>query len=81
MSADDWPARPAWHALADLFFPAVGDDPHHSFNSSAYDAARTICASCPVTTECAEAGRSEHTGMWGGKTPAERSKRRRRPAA
>ena len=38
------------------------------------DTARTICASCPVSTQCFEAGRTEHTGMWGGTSVDQRRK-------
>ena len=28
--------------------------------------AKAVCASCPVSTQCAEAGKDERTGTWGG---------------
>lgn len=55
--------RPAWHADAacrgrhDLMFPAVG---------AISDAAYELCARCTVRSECAEAGRTEQYGVWGG---------------
>ena len=36
-----------------------------------------ICARCPVRQECADAGHSEHHGIWGGMAPTERKFRRR----
>ena len=69
--------RPAWHAQAacrgrdtDLWFP-TGREPA--------DEARAVCATCQVQVECAEAGRSERFGIWGGLSPSGR--RRRRQAA
>ena len=59
-------ARPAWHAQAachgsgDLFFPPKGDRDHLG------DRAKAICATCPVTEECKEAGKYEQFGIWGG---------------
>lgn len=46
------------------------------------------CAACPVRAECADAGRDEDYGIWGGLTPADRAReagtlpplRRRGPA-
>lgn len=59
----DLAQRPAWHADAacrgrhDLMFPAVG---------AISDAAYELCARCTVRSECAEAGRTEQYGVWGG---------------
>jgi WhiB family redox-sensing transcriptional regulator len=58
-----WTARPDWmgnaecHGLTDLFFPEQGG---HT------DEAKAVCAACPVRLQCAEAGRDEHYGIWGG---------------
>ena len=54
-----------------LFFPERGEPPGQ---------ARLVCASCPVRTECTQAGMSEHFGVWGGLTERERHRRRRRPS-
>ena len=42
-----------------------------------YDAARAICAGCPVVDPCLAAGMSERFGMWGGLAPSERRRLRR----
>lgn len=38
--------------------------------------ARSICGGCPVRSECADTGRREPVGMWGGLTAEERSEAR-----
>lgn len=40
--------------------------------------AKEICRGCPVRVECAEAGRHELAGLWGGLTRAERQADTRR---
>lgn len=65
-------ARPAWHADAacrdvglDVMFPsAVGS---HGTKGRAVKEAEAICWTCPVRSECAEAGRNERHGIWGGR--------------
>jgi Transcription factor WhiB len=73
--------------LADFFPPSDHDDGKQ--RSNAYDAARRICAACPVTAECLdaamleEAGETKRHGMRGGLCPSERyrlAKRHRRRA-
>lgn len=55
-----------------VFFPADGD-------VGAINAAKAICAGCPVFDDCLsyalETNQSE--GIWGGRTPRERRKLRR----
>jgi WhiB family redox-sensing transcriptional regulator len=51
----------------DVFFPTGG-------GRGSLDVARAICAGCPVSTQCFEAGRTEHTGMWGGTSVDQRRK-------
>lgn len=53
------PNVPSW-----LFFPAPGDQ-------ETIEAAKAICATCPVAAQCAAAGRGEE-GIWGGLTAEER---------
>jgi WhiB family redox-sensing transcriptional regulator len=79
------PSGDAWRSLAacrgwpvDWWYPPVS---RGSFRPSPYDRARQVCASCPVVEPCALAGAHEAHGMWGGLTPAERRRQRRRPAA
>ena len=51
-----------------LFFPTSNS------GRGSLDAARAICASCPVQAQCFEAGRTEHMGMWGGTSVDQRRK-------
>lgn len=74
----EWIERPAWHAKAncgahgplghmpaerriDIMFPGKGQR-----------IPREICEDCPVRAECAEAGRNERHGVWGGKSEHQR---------
>ncbi len=68
-------ARPEWHQRAacrgagtDAFYPSRGQRP---------GPARELCARCPVIEDCAEAGRAEEYGIWGGLS--ERARRAIRP--
>lgn len=72
-----WERRAACRGLdATIFYPP--SDEHA-------DAAKDICESCPVQTECLEHALQirEKDGVWGGATEAERRRiiRRRRRAA
>ena len=71
-----------WRALAacrdsdsDLFFPSPGND-----DVGRIAAAKAVCAICPVREDClafaVELNQTE--GIWGGHTPAERRRLRRR---
>jgi len=59
--------RPAWHAQAacrgqtDVMFPVA--EHGHRLDTTA---ARALCARCPVQAPCAEQGRTERYGVWGG---------------
>lgn len=60
----DWMADAACRGLDPaLFFPKRWDDE--------YREARAVCATCPVTFECADHGAriSPRDGMWGGMSP------------
>ena len=37
---------------------------------------KAMCATCPVRTECAEAGQSEYFGIWGGEDAEQRAANR-----
>lgn len=61
----------------------AGHDPELFFAEHAtgsYAEARTICAACPVTTECLTWAVETNTqfGMWGGLAPHQRAHLRRR---
>ena len=68
-----WKARAACRGLdPELFFPGQGESPA---------AAKAVCATCSVRTQCATAAtfdRAERHGVWGGLT--ERDRRRLRQA-
>lgn len=67
--ADEWKASAACAGLdADTMLPGRGDS---------LDACRALCAACPVTTSCAEAGVYEKFGIWGGLSERERRRIRR----
>ena len=77
--------EPAWHANAacrgldaSVFYPA-DDDPE------AIEAAKAICAQCPVAASCLEYALSERekNGVWGGCTERDRRRiiRQRRRSA
>jgi WhiB family transcriptional regulator, redox-sensing transcriptional regulator len=75
--AEDWRAEGACRtADPDLFFPVSGGAP------SARDEAKAlrVCARCTVRRQCLDfALRSgEAYGIWGGTTPGERTRARRR---
>ena len=64
--------RPTWHGRAAcrgmdpaIFFPERG-----ARNSG--QEAKAVCAACPVTAECGEAGARETSGVWGGKCARQR---------
>jgi WhiB family transcriptional regulator, redox-sensing transcriptional regulator len=71
----DWPDRPACtDADPEAFFPAKGEP---------VDAAKAICAICPVADECAEWALAHpldgaQFGVWGGMSAPERKDWRRR---
>ncbi len=74
-----WSKRPDWldHApcrgATALFFPERGD-------THAAGDALAICRTCPVQAQCAELGRGERFGIWGGDSRNQRLARHRRPA-
>lgn len=91
MTAVFWPPRqhddydrfypPSWIAFAlcaevdtDLFYPEKG-------GSTLYP--KRVCAACPVRAQCLDDAleRDEPHGIWGGLSPAERRRLKRRQAA
>lgn len=77
--------RPNWHRQAacrgmspDAFFP----DGEANGTNADYDAAKAVCANCPVTAECLAWAyeNQERTGVWGGMTPLERKRHRKNVA-
>lgn len=71
---------PAWHDRANC----AGEDPAVFFlePGDTADAARAICAACPVRLDCLEHAldNGERFGIWGGFTEPERRQMRRQRA-
>lgn len=68
-------ARPVWQQQAacrgrgvNQWFPDRGES---------VEPAKQVCAICPVAEECAEAGRGETNGIWGGLSGRQRRQQRR----
>ncbi len=71
---DPVPAEPGeWRAGA----ACRGLGPALFFDDDAEAQAQAICARCPVATHCAQDGRHEPAGVWGGQTHAQRQRPRR----
>lgn len=66
---EEWRARATCRGLGPALFFA--DDPASEAQ------ARAICARCPVAAQCAQEGRHEPAGVWGGLTHAQRQRPRR----
>lgn len=62
-----------------MFFPSINEFEAHD-STHVYDAARALCAACPVRQECLDYALAhfEQHGLWGGLTPRERRQTRRR---
>lgn len=65
----EWQDRAACKGMTDLFFTDT---------AAGRRIARDICDECPVFKPCAEAGRDEDYGLWAGKSPGQRTEKRRR---
>lgn len=67
----DWTERAACRGLdPELFYPVGSSGPA----VEQVDAAKAVCAGCPVRTECLDWAlrTGEAHGVWGGTTPEER---------
>jgi hypothetical protein len=58
---DRWWERANCRGKADLFFP-----PNPRTAPAVIRKAQLYCAVCPVLAQCAEAGKNENFGVWGG---------------
>jgi WhiB family transcriptional regulator, redox-sensing transcriptional regulator len=65
------------HANPDLFFPVATTA---SERAAQIAKAKAICAGCPVRSQCLEFARANELnyGIWGGTTPEDRTRIRRR---
>lgn len=75
-SAGGWQEQAACrHMDTEIFYPEAGD-------TEAINAAKAVCAGCPVVEDCYQAAippnKVETLGIWGGLTYRERLTRRRR---
>ena len=62
-----------------IFFAKDKDEPEETVDLSDYQYAKKVCSTCPHKIECAEWGiQNETHGVWGGLTPRERQKIRRK---
>jgi WhiB family redox-sensing transcriptional regulator len=73
---EEWKEQAACKGKTDLFFPKDIEGSTRA-NTDGYREARKICAICPVRPECAEAGKSERAGLWGGLSENERHPKHR----
>jgi len=65
--------------VPDIFFPEDLSTPGQSvMRNMATETAREICLRCPVMAKCLEVGMFEDFGIWGGATPEQRRKLKRR---
>lgn len=67
--------RPAWYEKAAC--RGMGADIFYSEDHVDQREAQAVCVRCDVRAECAEAGRRERHGRWGGLSERQRKTRRR----
>lgn len=68
-SNPDWWEYAACHGVGnELFFT----DEIGQMANQEVQAAKAVCAKCPVRAECLEYGIDEKHGVWGGRSPKER---------
>lgn len=68
---DDWMRDGACKGLTHLFFPPAAERPQARERREA--AAKQVCTSCAVNTQCVEFARRNHEyGFWGGESEDER---------
>ena len=78
--AGEWQAAGAClSADPEIFFPVSGT----GASAAQIERARQICAGCPVRRECLDWAMTsgEMHGIWGGTTPEDRTRARRKEAA
>ena len=75
-----WKDRAACKGKGHLFYP-VDIQGTNRARTDGYREGRRICQGCPVRSECAEAGKTETHGLWGGMSENERHPKSRRLGA
>ena len=74
----NWLTRAACrHLPTDWWYPPAPITPAATVNMHR---AKRICATCPVTDQCLEAGMDEDYGIWGGLSPKQRRRIRKETA-
>jgi WhiB family redox-sensing transcriptional regulator len=67
-----WTTLAACHGRTELFFPNLRERPERRARREA--AARALCESCPVVTQCRSWARANREyGFWGGESEEERA--------
>jgi len=67
-----WLEDAACRGMRWFVFEGVPRGRHNAPRERYWARRRKVCADCPVRVECAEAGRDEPVGMWGGLRPEQR---------
>jgi hypothetical protein len=58
----------------EMWYPPLFKEERTAPEAQYYELGKLVCEHCPVRPDCAEAGRDEEYGMWGGQTPKDRRK-------
>lgn len=58
---------------SEMFYPPLFKEDRKAPESSYYKMGKLVCENCPVQEECLQQGNNEVYGLWGGRTPKERS--------
>lgn len=71
LTDDEWMSDAACKGMTHLFFPTPAERPQTRERRE--EAAREVCATCPVMVTCRDFARDQHEyGLWGGESEDER---------
>jgi len=56
----------------EMFYPPIDKEDRQGPESAYYWLGKFVCEHCPMQQKCAELGKDEEFGLWGGMTPKER---------